>query len=75
MSDYMWSAGYREGKAEGFRLSDEKIKALEDKLESAEQLLKQLNTDLNCMEHTYIGKGSVFHRKVEEWLRQSERGE
>jgi len=45
----------------------------QEKLESAEQLLKQLNTDLSCMEHTYIGKGSIFHRKVEEWLRQNER--
>lgn len=46
-----------------------KYKDLEEKLKLAVELLKELDTDFESMEHSYIGRGSNYHKRIKGVIR------
>jgi NAD(P)H-flavin reductase len=60
--------------ATGFRSAEkiylDKITALEEKLKSSLQLLRELDADFDTQEHSYVGRDSDFHKRIKSILKE-----
>jgi len=46
------------------------FKEKEQKLDRALQLLRELDADFDTQEHSYVGRGSDFHKRIKSILKE-----